>query len=112
MQPNEIAALLPDVPRWVEVRAFLLAGRGEILALRASPSLSFLLRDPDGDLLMVVGAAAKDAIRAAAVTLRPGAEVICVPEDGDGVAEALPGWRRTRAVLHRLRDPSRLPPAA
>lgn len=110
MQTTHLADLLPDIPRWVEVRAALLSGRGEVMALREKPALSFIVRDPDGDLLMVVAAADGDAIRAAAATLGPDAEVICAPEDADHVADALPGWRRMRAVLHRLRDPARLPP--
>ncbi|HEX6040243.1 GNAT family N-acetyltransferase [Longimicrobium sp.] len=111
MQSIQIAALLPDLPRWVEVRASLLDGRGEVMGLRHRPAFSFLLREPDGSLLAVVGPADKERIRSVILTLRADAQVICAPEQGDGVAAALAGWRRTRAVLHRLRDPSRLPPA-
>lgn len=91
MQNRHIAALLPDQPRWVEVRALLLNGRGEVLSFRERAPLSFLLRDPDDDLLAVVGPAENGCIRFAAETLRPGAEVICAPEDADAVAAALPG---------------------
>jgi hypothetical protein len=30
-------------------------------------------------------------------------------DEAGRLAEALPGWARTRAILHELRDPSRLP---
>jgi RimJ/RimL family protein N-acetyltransferase len=103
------AALLPDLPRWVEARAYLLAGACEVRGLRWAPALSLVLRDPDLDLLLVVGAADGDAVRAAAAACGPDAELVCAPEDADGVARALPAWRRMRAILHGLPDPSRLP---
>lgn len=104
-----LAARLPDLPRWVEVRGCLLAGRGELLGLREQPALSFVLRDPDGSLLMVVRQPEPRVLAEAAARCVPGAELICAPEDADRVAAALRAWRRGRAVLHLLRDPSRLP---
>jgi RimJ/RimL family protein N-acetyltransferase len=106
---RRIAALLPDLPRWVEARSYLMGGGCEVLGLREAPALSLVIRDPDTDLLIAVGAPEPGALRAAAARCGPDATLICAPEDGDAVAAALPGWRRTRAILHLLRDPSRLP---
>jgi RimJ/RimL family protein N-acetyltransferase len=106
---RRIAALLPDLPRWVEARSYLMGGGCEVLGLREAPALSLVIRDPDTDLLMAVGAPDPGALQAAAGRCGPGASLIAAPEDGDAVAAALPAWRRTRALLHRLADPSRLP---
>ncbi len=103
------AALLPDLPRWVEARGYLAAAGCEVRGLRWDPALAVVLRDPDLDLLIVVGAADGDAIHASTAACGPGAELVCAPEDVDGVARALPGWHRTRAILHVLADASRLP---
>lgn len=106
---RRIAGLLPDLPRWVEARSYLLGGGCEVLGLRESPALSLVVRDPDTELLIAVGAPEPLVLRTAAARCGPGALLIAAPEDADGVARALPAWRRTRAILHRLADPSRLP---
>ena len=36
--------------------------------------------------------------------------VVASLDDADWLAQTLPGWSRTRAILHLLHDPSRLPP--
>ena len=108
---RRIADLLPDLPRWVEARSYLMGGGCEVLGLREAPVLALVIRDPDTELLIAVGAPVPRALRAAAARCGPGATLIAAPEDAAAVAGALPGWRRTRAILHRLADPSRLPDA-
>ena len=106
---RELAAGLPDVPRWVEVRDLLLGGEGQVLGLRVAPALAFVLANPDDNVVFVVGAPALEAVRAAVTGLGPGASVIAAPESADRLAQALPGWTRQRIILHTLADGSQLP---
>jgi GNAT superfamily N-acetyltransferase len=103
--PESLAHLLPDLPRWVEVRSLLLSGRGLTVGTTAGPPPAFVAFEPDG-LAVVVGHPAEDLVRAAAVRTR---EVLAAPEDADRVAAALPSWNRERATIHVLDSDQRLP---
>src|SRR4051812_46021867 len=105
-----LASRLPDIPRWVEARDLLLAGECEIFGLSETPELSLVLRDAPTEAFFVVGQPAVTAIQAAVRRSTRGGQVIAVPEQANLVAAALPGWIRTRAILHLLLDPGRLPP--
>ena len=107
---HSVARRLPDLPRWVEVRDLLVLGCCEVFELREEPELSLVIRDPDTGTVFVVGRPAASAIRAAAGRSARGGEVVAPPEAGAWVADALPEWTRTRAILHVLRHPDRLPP--
>lgn len=106
---HTLAQRLPDIPRWVEVRALLRWGRCEIFGLEESPAFAFAIRDPATGLVGVVGAPSVDAIREAAARASSREPVIAAPEQEAHVSRALPEWRHTRAVLHTLPDFSRLP---
>ncbi|MGH7579478.1 MAG: GNAT family N-acetyltransferase [Gemmatimonadales bacterium] len=103
--PTFLAALLPDLPRWVEVRGMLLSGHGFSVGVTIGPPPAFVALEPDG-LAVVVGHPPDDIIRAAAARTR---EVLAAPEDADRVAAALPGWKRERATIHILDSDERLP---
>ena len=112
--PNEharLAALLPDVPRFVETRGMLLEGRCEVLGLERGPSPSFVTRDGDEKLVCVVGSPALEAISEAVARNGGAGEVIAMPENAARVAEALPGWRALPVVAHLLGEGERLPEA-
>ncbi len=111
MTREELAALLPDVPRWVEIRSILLAGRGEVLGPSREP-LACALADPAFRSAIVVGRPPYEAIGEAAALAGPGGSVIAPPESRDWVAGALPELRVERAVLHVLGSESRLPETA
>jgi RimJ/RimL family protein N-acetyltransferase len=113
LSTRHLAERLPDVPRWVEARDYLLSGECEISGLEETPELALVVRDPRTGFVMIVGAPNADAIReaASASCLVPDSNLIAAPEHGDHVAAALPGWSRTRAILHLLRRPEDLPPA-
>jgi GNAT superfamily N-acetyltransferase len=105
---EELAALLPDIPRWVEIRSILLAGRGEVLGLSREP-LACALADPPFRSAIVVGQPPYEAIGEAAALAGPGGSVIAAPESRDWVAGALPELRVERAVLHEMGSQPRLP---
>jgi RimJ/RimL family protein N-acetyltransferase len=104
-----LAYRLPDLPRWIEVRDFLLRGNCEILGLRHDPDLSFVLREPETAAVFVVGTPDVEAIQLAVQPPVVGAEVIAPPERAAWLAQSLPEWTRTRIIVHRLGDHRRLP---
>ncbi len=105
-----LAALLPDVPRFVETRAMLLEGSCEILGLEEDvASLSFVVRDWEEDLVCVAGYPAREAI--AEATARNATAVIAMPENVSRVAQAVPGREPQPAILHLLGEAQRLPGA-
>lgn len=107
-----IAQRLPDVPRWVEARDLLLEGPCDIFGLREEPELSLVVRDPDSELVVVIGAPSADAVREAVGRNGRGGCVVAPRELSAWLSGVLPGWARTRAIIHLLRDPGRLPTAS
>jgi GNAT superfamily N-acetyltransferase len=101
------AALLPDHPRWVEVRSMLLAGRGSVLGAEKAGPPSFVVFDSDTDVAAVIGRPPQDLVRFAA---RYAAEVLVVKENADWTAAALPEWTHEIATLHVLGPRPQLPP--
>jgi GNAT superfamily N-acetyltransferase len=103
-----IAAKLPDLPRWVEVRADLLWGECEIFGLETGPELSLVVRETDTGTVFVIGRPAHTAVQKA---LRGEiGEVIVPPEQASRLAVLLPDWSPCRIVLHQLNDRNSLPP--
>lgn len=103
---QSLAGLLPDLPRWVEVRSLLLSGRGSALGVSTTGSPSFVTLEPGGSLAIVVGHPPSDIVLAAASRSQ---ELLAVPENADAVASALPGWRREAATVHVLGSDGPLP---
>lgn len=50
-----IASKLPDIPRWVEVRANLLWNECEIFGLVQEPELSLVIREADTGTVFIIG---------------------------------------------------------
>lgn len=100
-----LAALLPDVPRYVETRWMLLESRCEVLGLEEGPDLlSFVARGGEDALIGVVGRPEAGAIAEAAARSGDDVELLAMPENASRVAEALPGWSTEPVVAHLLRD--------
>lgn len=109
MESARLAALLPDVPRFVETRGMLLGGDCEILGLEedaAGPS--FVVRDGEEDLVCVVGYPAREAVAEAVAPIGNAGAVIAMPENVSRVAQAVPGREPQPAILHLLRPPRHL----
>jgi hypothetical protein len=109
LSTRAIAHRLPDIPRWVEARSLLLSGDGEIFGLEESPELSLAVRDPSTGSVVVVGRPSRAAVQDAVREIMHDGSLAAAPELAPWLAEALPGWTGTRAILHLLRDPARLP---
>jgi GNAT superfamily N-acetyltransferase len=108
---HALAQRLPDIPRWVEARALLLRGDCEIFGLREAPDPSFVVRDPVTELVVVIGTPAVKAIRAAVEPNVSGGTVIAPLDRRALLAEALPEWHGTRAILHVRGSTTALPAA-
>lgn len=108
-----IARRLPDIPRWVEARSLLLSGECEIFGLTDAHDISLAVRDPSTGSVVVIGRPSRPAIEDAVREIMHDGSLIAAPELAPLLVDVLPGWRRTRAILHVLRERTRLPaPAA
>lgn len=104
-----LAALLPDEPRWIDLRGLLLSGRCDLWA-EADPERGFVAGSWDFPFASLHGrprpaliAEAAAAGRAACAGRYPVAEwqLLATPEDRPLVEAALPGWQATGIALHR-----------
>ncbi len=104
-----LASLLPDEPRWIDLRGLLLSGRCNLWT-EADPEHGFVAGSWDFPFASLYGsprpgliAEAVAAGRAACAGRYPAEEwqLLVVPEDRPRVATALPGWRPRGITLHR-----------
>ena len=104
----DVAKVLPDLPRWVEVRSMLLSKRAKIFGLdrEATPIPSFAVVQDD---VGVAGTPPAEAIREAVRHSGDGRIVLAVPENVAWVKAVLSDWTCERAALHTLVGPDRLP---
>lgn len=93
---EELAALVPDRPRFVEVRGLLLSGRARVDLHGAKAPLSFIVADPEVGLACVVGSVSAEMIRAAANDV---GELLAFDDNVAAVREALPQWSSVRARI-------------
>ena len=108
-----IAHRLPDIPRWVEARSLLLSGQCEIFGLTEAHDLSLAVRDPSTGSVVVIGKPSRAAVEDAVREIMHDGSLAAAPELAPWLADVLPGWSGTRAILYLLRERARLPaPAA
>ena len=98
-------ALIPDEPRWVEVRSLLLSGRAHVEVASTSPP-AFVVVRPDLAQGGIVGRPPYRVIQTLATSAD---EILVEPEHVEWVAQALPGWAFEAATLHVLGGAPRLP---
>jgi hypothetical protein len=105
----KLAAALPDLPRWVEIRDMLRTPRAELVYGAAAPATALVVADPDARLAGVAGSPPAAAIREGAARAGDAGSLLAAPEDSAWVRAALPEWVEEPAVLHVLPNPDRLP---
>ena len=101
MTRDLLLAILPDVPRWVELRSLLRVGRGEVLGFRDNP-LACAVADPAFGAAFVVGKPAEEAIGEALALAGPHGTLMTPAENCVWVSGALPELEVERAILHQL----------
>lgn len=95
MTQRELAARVPELARWVELRSMLLGERARLFGGTAD----FVAVDRESGLAVLYGDPAPAVIATALAGAR---EAVAAPEN----APALAGWTRERAILYRLeREP-------
>ena len=99
LAPEAVARLLPDEPRWVEVRGMLLTGMGRPVGEVVTSPVTFVALHAGDDQAAVVGRPAHELIQNGAASAT---ELLAVPENADWVTAALPGWQLESATIHTL----------
>ena len=96
-------ARVPDLAKWVDTRGMLLSGFARV---RFNEPADY---DKDGFIVILAPRALLSAVgRPPAALLLDTAnalantDVLCPIEDADDTERALPGWRRSCAILHAL----------
>jgi hypothetical protein len=103
-----VARLLPDEPRFVEVRSMLLHGRARLVGPVTATPPAFVVVHADGDQAAVIGHPLGRTIASVAMSI---GEVLVLPEDRDWVSASLPTWNIEIANLYSLpRDAPTFPP--
>jgi len=97
---------IPDIARWVEARAVLLADCGRYWG----DNDGWVIRNEQegARMVVVVERPAPELIRQG-LHGRPHAHVLCAPEDRAMLAGLLPGWSIESAILYRLAHPELIP---
>lgn len=104
-----IAQSLPDIPRWVEVRDYLLSEECEILGFEETPALSFVLRASDEEVAYVIGEPATKAIINAVENFHAEGVLIAPQEQYERLTPLLPAWTAERIFVYTLKDTQHLP---
>lgn len=105
-----LAALLPDVPCFLETRDMLLGGYAEVFGFEeGDEGPSFVAHDGEEGLVCVVGYPRLSAISEAVARDGDAGAVIAMPENVSLLAQALPGREAQPAALHQLGENERLP---
>ena len=103
-----LLALLPDLPRWVELRALLLGNRGDVLGFRRAP-LAAAVADAAFGAAFVVGEPSFEAIGEALGLVGLSGILISAPESAAWVRQAIPELGAERAIVHELGAGAALP---
>ncbi len=105
----ELAGLVPDEPRWIDLRGLLLSGRCDVQA-EPDPARGFVARSWDYPFASLWGRPREERITAACAAGHAACagryptaewELLAAPEERPRVEAVLPGWRRRGVVLHR-----------
>jgi hypothetical protein len=96
-----LLARLPDLPRWVELRALLLSGRGDVVAFDPDPLAAAVADAPFGSAF-VVGRPPFAAMGEALAIAGLSGTLMTTGESVAWVREALPELAAEPAIIHEL----------
>jgi hypothetical protein len=104
-----LANKLPDIPRFVETRAMLLANLCNVFGLDESDGASFVVRGTEISTISVIGKPASEAILQAVEPDGAEAEILVFNDNFSLVEKTLPHWNSEKAILHLPGDSLLLP---
>lgn len=100
---DQLLALLPDEPLWLETRGLLRSETSRLLSDVILEPLAFVIADEEGDWGAVVGMPPAEAIADAGELIT---ELLAFPENRRWVEQALgDGWSAEEAILHTRDGP-------
>ena len=108
--PEALANLLPDEPKWIDLKGLLLSGRCDVWA-EPDPERGFVARSWDYPFAGICGEPGSDLILDAiaegcrafgGLPLTEEWQLLAPPESRVAVQAALPGWRSRLVCLHRF----------
>jgi RimJ/RimL family protein N-acetyltransferase len=106
---TELAKSLPDIPRFVETRAMLLANHCEIFGFDAADSANFVVCHREIGTVSVIGKPPGEVILQAVESGDQQGDVLAFEDNFSFVETILPAWNSEKAILHLLGDCPSLP---
>lgn len=106
---NQLLEIIRDQPRWVEIRAQLLNGRGEVVGWDQATG-SGVIRSTAAPLAGIVGQPTAEVVHAALAPMSRDTELIVMPESRQWIESVLPDWEACPATLHTRPENMALPP--
>jgi RimJ/RimL family protein N-acetyltransferase len=106
---HRLAKALPDIPRYVETRAMLLAEHCEIFGQDEAEGLNFVVFHNEFRTVSVIGKPSGEAILQAVDSGDGESDVLAFEDNVTHVETVLPDLLSERAVLHLLGDSPSLP---
>jgi GNAT superfamily N-acetyltransferase len=108
---TELAAALPDLPRWVGPRGLLLMEPCEVfLGPEGKRGAGYLVMDREGTSAFAVHRPVASMLESLARQRQLPRQILVPLENAGAWRTLLPGWREQSAVLHVHPAPERLPP--
>ena len=107
--PAHLASLLPDEPRWIDLKGLLISGRCDLWS-ESEPEDGFVARSWDYPFAALHAMPGASLIRQAVEAVRSACQgqhfleewqLLAPPESRMAVEAALPDWRRSSVHLHR-----------
>ncbi len=107
---DELAAALPDLPRWVAPRGLLLDRRCDVLlGPEGKRGAGYLVLEHDGPEAFAVNRPVASLVRQLTDLRAPAASILVPIESAEPWRALLPGWREQPAVVHVHPAPGTLP---
>jgi hypothetical protein len=107
---DELAAALPDLPRWVAPRGLLLERRCDILlGPEGKRGAGYLVLEHDGPEAFAVHRPVASLVTQLGELGSPAERILVPIENADPWRALLPGWREQAAVVHVHASPAALP---
>lgn len=95
---RDLADALPDTPRWLQPRAWLLAGECDVFGSRHDAG--YVLRSTRSPIAAVVGVPPVEALLRAVDIIGSETELLVAPPQREHVQNVLRYWKQLNAVLH------------